>query len=95
MRDRARAGVDAGFSARPGVPAKSQISWGGLAPGHLGREDARNPGSGHSGYAVFHLPRVVESVPGGAPYRIRDGPLSVAVGLAEPFANRLAKGFHL
>src|SRR5438552_4099870 len=95
MRDRARAGVDAGFSARPGVPAKSQISWGGLAPGRLGREDARNPGSGHSGYAVFHLPRVVERVPGGAPYRIRDGPLSVALALAEPFANRLAKGFHL
>src|SRR5260370_18550336 len=29
-------------SAPPGVPAKSQISWGGLAPGRLGREDARN-----------------------------------------------------
>src|SRR5258708_8839257 len=29
-------------SAPPGVPAKSQISWGGHAPGRLGREDARN-----------------------------------------------------
>src|SRR5207253_8781633 len=28
----------------PGVPAKSQISWGGSAPGRLGREDARNFG---------------------------------------------------
>ena len=33
-------------SAPPGVPAKSQISWGGLAPGRLGREDARNFGGG-------------------------------------------------
>src|SRR5712692_5944535 len=45
MRDRARAGVDAGFSAAR-VPAKSQISWGGLAPGRLGREDAKDFGGG-------------------------------------------------
>ena len=31
-------------SAPIGVPAKSQISWGGLAPGRLGREDARGFG---------------------------------------------------
>jgi hypothetical protein len=33
-------------SAPPGVPAKSQISWGGMAPGRLAREDARNIGGG-------------------------------------------------
>src|SRR5229473_5775030 len=32
-------------SAPSGVPAKSQISWGGPAPGRLGREDARNLGA--------------------------------------------------
>ncbi len=31
-------------SAPPGAPAKSQISWGGMAPGRLGREDARSFG---------------------------------------------------
>jgi hypothetical protein len=33
-------------SAPPGVPAKSQISWGGQAPGRLDREDARSGGGG-------------------------------------------------
>ena len=30
----------------PGVPAKSQISWGGSAPGRLARKDARSTGGG-------------------------------------------------
>src|SRR5690349_1755483 len=33
-------------SAPPGVPTRSETSWGGLAPGRLGREDARTFGSG-------------------------------------------------
>jgi hypothetical protein len=33
-------------SAPTGVPAKSQISWGGLAPGRPDREDARTIGGG-------------------------------------------------
>ncbi len=33
-------------SAPPGVPAKSKISWGGMAPGRLAREDARSLGGG-------------------------------------------------
>jgi len=36
MRDRARAGVDAGFSASLGVPRNRQIPWGETAPGRLG-----------------------------------------------------------
>src|SRR5260370_35957424 len=42
MRDDAAPGPATLASAPPGVPAKSQISWGGHAPGRLGREDARN-----------------------------------------------------
>ena len=41
MRDEEAPGPMTQPSAPPGVPAKSQISWGGLAPGRLGREDAR------------------------------------------------------
>jgi len=44
MRDDAGPGPLTQASAAPGVPAKSQISWGGLAPGRRGREDARNCG---------------------------------------------------
>ena len=46
MRDNAAPGPLTQPSAPSGVPAKSQISWGGLAPGRLGREDARNLGGG-------------------------------------------------
>jgi hypothetical protein len=42
MRDDAAPGPATPASAPHGVPAKSQISWGGHAPGRLGREDARN-----------------------------------------------------
>src|SRR2546426_5691494 len=41
MRDDAAPGPLTPASAPSGVPAKSQISWGGLAPGRLGRVDAR------------------------------------------------------
>src|SRR5260370_39775807 len=44
LRDDAAPGPLTPASAPPGVPAKSQISRGGLAPGRTGREDARNPG---------------------------------------------------
>jgi hypothetical protein len=40
MRDDAAPGPLTQPSAPSGVPAKSQISWGGLAPGRLGHEDA-------------------------------------------------------
>jgi hypothetical protein len=46
MRDDAAPGPLTQPSAPSGVPAKSQISWGGHAPGRLGREDARNLGGG-------------------------------------------------
>ena len=41
MRDNAAPGPLTQASAPIGVPAKSQISWGVLTPGRLGREDAR------------------------------------------------------
>jgi len=44
MRDEEAPGPLTQASAPTGVPAKSQISWGRLAPGRLGREDARNLG---------------------------------------------------
>jgi len=40
MRDDAAPGPLTQASAPTGVPAKSKISWVGLAPGHVGREDA-------------------------------------------------------
>ena len=46
MRDDAAPGPLTQPSAPPRVPAKSQISWGGNAPGRLGREDARILGGG-------------------------------------------------
>jgi hypothetical protein len=46
MRDDAAPGPLTQPSAPPGVPAKSQISWGGVAPGSLGREDGRTIGGG-------------------------------------------------
>jgi hypothetical protein len=47
MRDDAAPGPLTQPSAPlPGAPAKSQISWGGHAPGRLGREDARILGGG-------------------------------------------------
>jgi hypothetical protein len=46
MRDDAAPGPLTQASAPTGVPAKSKISWGGLAPGRLGREDARGFGGG-------------------------------------------------
>src|SRR5437879_2300433 len=46
-----------------------------------------------SGYAVFHLPRVVEGVPGGTPNRVDDRPLLFTVRVGEAvqqgFAVRL------
>ena len=44
MRDEEAPGALTQASAPPGVPTKSQISWGGMAPGRLGREGARNVG---------------------------------------------------
>ena len=44
IRDDAVPGPLTHASAHIGVPAKSKISWGGLAPGRLGREDARSFG---------------------------------------------------
>jgi len=41
MRDEEAPGPLTQPCAPTGVPAKSQISWGGMAPGRLGREDAR------------------------------------------------------
>src|SRR5712692_1054516 len=41
MRDEETPGPLTQASAPTGVPAKSQISWGGLAPGRLGRVEAR------------------------------------------------------
>src|SRR6266581_6558838 len=52
MRDNAAPGPLTPASAPPGVHAKSQISWGGLAPGRPGREDARNSGAGALDTAV-------------------------------------------
>jgi hypothetical protein len=46
MRDDAAPGPLTQASAPTGVPAKSKISWGGQAPGRLGREDARGFGGG-------------------------------------------------
>jgi hypothetical protein len=46
MRDDAAPGPLTQPSALPGVPAKSQISWGGHAPGRRGHEDARTSGGG-------------------------------------------------
>jgi hypothetical protein len=46
LRDDAAPGPLTQASAPPGAPAKSQISWGGTAPGRLGREDARASGDG-------------------------------------------------
>src|SRR5712691_5102259 len=43
-----------------------------------------------SGYAVFHLPRVVEGVPGGAPNRVDDRPLLLAVRVGEALEQRPA-----
>src|SRR5438552_7601696 len=43
-----------------------------------------------SGYAVFHLPRVVEGVPGGSPHRVDDRPLLFAVWLRKALEKRLA-----
>ncbi len=45
MREEEATGPLTPALAPSGVPAKSQISWGGLAPGRLGREDAWNSGS--------------------------------------------------
>src|SRR2546421_10820285 len=42
------------------------------------------------GYAVFHLPRVVEGVPRGAPDRVGDGPSSVRLRVAEAGEEGLA-----
>ena len=42
MRDSAAPGPLTLASAPTGVPAKSQMSWGGLTPGRLGREEARS-----------------------------------------------------
>ena len=36
--------IGGSFTRSSGVPAKSQISWGGLAPGRRGRADARSFG---------------------------------------------------
>src|SRR5437763_1875076 len=44
MRDEAAPGPLTQASAPPGVLAESKIPWGGMAPGRLGREDARNFG---------------------------------------------------
>ena len=52
MRDEAALGPLTPASAPPGVPAKSQISWGGLAPGRPGSKDARNSGAGALDTAV-------------------------------------------
>ena len=41
MRDEEAPGPLTQPCAPTGVPAKSQISWGGMAPGRLGHEDAR------------------------------------------------------
>ncbi len=41
MRNDAAPGPLTQASAPPGVPAKSQISWGGMAPARLGREDPK------------------------------------------------------
>jgi len=47
MRDDGAPGPLTQASApHPGVPAKSQISWGGSAPGRLAREVARIVGGG-------------------------------------------------
>lgn len=47
MRDEAATGPQKPASAPlPGSPRNRQILWGGLAPGRLGREDARNFGGG-------------------------------------------------
>jgi hypothetical protein len=46
VRDDAAPGPLTQALAPTGVPAKSQISRGGLAPGRRGREDARNSGGG-------------------------------------------------
>ena len=43
MRDRARAGVDAGFSAFSGSPRNRQIPWGETAPGRLGVRRRKEP----------------------------------------------------
>src|SRR5215471_18963082 len=42
------------------------------------------------GYAVFHLPRVVERVPRDAPYRVGNGPLRVFRGMAHGLEQPLA-----
>src|SRR5260370_9202223 len=52
LRNDAARGPQTQASAPPGVPAKSQISWGGLAPGRLGREDARSLGGGTRQLAI-------------------------------------------
>ncbi len=44
MREDAAPGPLTQASAPSGAPAQSQISWGGLAPGRPGREDAMNIG---------------------------------------------------
>src|SRR5712692_10191328 len=62
MRDRARTGVDAGFSASLGVPAESQDSVGESAPGRLGREDARTFGFPDT-YPSWHNPRTPVVLP--------------------------------
>src|SRR2546428_15183 len=45
------------------------------------------------GYAVFHLPRVVQRVPRGASRGVRHRPLLLAVGIAQARAQRCAKPF--
>ena len=44
MRDEETPGPLTQAFTPSGVPAKSQISWGGMAPGRLDREDARTIG---------------------------------------------------
>jgi hypothetical protein len=46
MHDEEAPGPLTPASAPPGVPTKSQISWGEVAPGRLDREDARSIGGG-------------------------------------------------
>src|SRR5439155_13025058 len=45
------------------------------------------PSISQLGYAVFHLPRVVERVPRGAPRRVWHGPLLLPVGIAKASAE--------